>query len=77
VTLRLVLLRSLDGLSDAQIEEVVADRLSFSCIAGHSLGDRVPDYEPPQAAIPLMIRYCTTCDIGYRLFYDRTIPLRV
>lgn len=44
VMFKLVLLQALYGLSDAQTEEAVADRLSFRRFAGLSLADPVPDH---------------------------------
>jgi len=41
---KLLLLQSLYGLSDAETEEAVADRLSFRRFAGLGLADRVPDH---------------------------------
>src|SRR5690349_20792602 len=39
-----LLLQSLYGLSDAEIEEALVDRLSFRRFAGLSLSDAVPDH---------------------------------
>jgi len=44
VMLRVVLLQSLYGLSDAQTEEALGDRLSFRRFAGLSLEDAAPDH---------------------------------
>lgn len=44
VMFKVLLLQSLYGLSDAEAEEAVADRLSFRRFAGLSLEDRVPDH---------------------------------
>jgi IS5 family transposase len=41
---KVLLLQSLYGLSDAEIEEAVADRLSFRRFAGLALADAVPDH---------------------------------
>lgn len=44
VMFKVVLLQSLYGLSDAETEEAVGDRLSFRRFAGLALGDAVPDH---------------------------------
>lgn len=44
VLFKILLLQSLYGLSDAEIEEAVTDRLSFRRFAGLSLMDPVPDH---------------------------------
>lgn len=44
VMFKILLLQSLYGLSDAETEEAVADRLSFRRFAGLALGERVPDH---------------------------------
>src|SRR5690606_34470693 len=44
VMFKVVVLQSLYGLSDAETEEAVGDRLSFRRFAGLALGDAVPDH---------------------------------
>ena len=44
VMFKVLLLQSLYGLSDAEMEEAVADRLSFRRFAGLAITDTVPDH---------------------------------
>jgi transposase, IS5 family len=44
VMFKALLLQSLYGLSDAELEEAIADRLSFRCFIGLAFEDAVPDH---------------------------------